>query len=56
MATIVISSESSDDSDFEREIEEAKRRSVLDLVEERSDAAGETSCKKKVTGLLQFST
>ena len=52
MDAFIISSESSDDSDFEREIEEAKRRSVLDLAEERSDAAGERSCKTKETAIF----
>jgi len=37
MAAIVISSESSDDSDFERDLEKAKRRSLQDFVGKRSD-------------------
>jgi len=53
MAAIVISSESSDDSDFEREIEEAKRRSLQDFVGKRSDVVGEGSCTIKVTELLK---
>jgi len=50
MAAIVITSGSSDDSDFEREIEEAKRRSVLDLAGGRSGTVGEGSCTIKVKG------
>ena len=61
MEAIVISSESdisgcnSDDSDFEREIEEVKRRSILECrrVGERSDDdVGEGSSTIKVTAVF----